>query len=121
MRIILPRGWALTPALQGGNVWRAYQEARVEAALVGGDIRLFIHLPVFEFNYGLQIYRVYPMPLVTSQSDSVAHYYDKLAPYLGVSPDRQLPLNKCSSIWCLFSLRTSSSSVIVTKLANTVS
>ena len=30
------------------------------------------------------------MPLVTSQSNSVAHYYDKLAPYLGVSPDRKL-------------------------------
>ena len=89
VRVILPRGLALTLALQGDNVWRAYQEARVEAALKGRDIRLF-PLPVFEFSYGLQIYRVYPLPLVTSKEDAVVHYYDELSPYLGVSHDRQL-------------------------------
>ena len=60
----------------------------MEAVFKGGDIRLFIHLPVFEFNYGLKC--AYPLPLVTSKKDAVAHYYDVLSPYLGVSHDRQL-------------------------------
>ena len=71
-------------------MWRAYQEARVEAALKGKDIRLLIHLPVFEFAYGLNIYRVFPMPIVTSKDDTIAHSWKELAPYLGVSPDQQL-------------------------------
>ncbi|KZS20527.1 Uncharacterized protein APZ42_012763 [Daphnia magna] len=90
VRQTLPQGWGLTPTLQGGNGWRAYQEARVEAALVNGNVRLFIHLPVFEFNYALQIYSVFPTPVATSKEKSVSHSYAGLAPYLGVSPDRQL-------------------------------
>ncbi|KAK4024744.1 hypothetical protein OUZ56_010164 [Daphnia magna] len=89
VRQALPQGWGLTPALQEGNGSRAYQEARVEVALANGNVRLFIHLPVFGFNYALQIYSVFPMPVATS-NESVSHLYAGWAPYLGVSPDRQM-------------------------------
>ncbi|KAK4007057.1 hypothetical protein OUZ56_012213 [Daphnia magna] len=36
------------------------------------------------------ICRVFPMPVATSKEESVSHSYTGLAPYLGVSPDRQL-------------------------------
>ncbi|KAK4015072.1 hypothetical protein OUZ56_030062 [Daphnia magna] len=71
VRQALPQGWGLTPALQGGNGWRAYQEARVEAVLANGNVRLFIHLP---------LYSVFPMPVATSKEESVSHSYAGLAP-----------------------------------------
>ncbi|KAK4021825.1 hypothetical protein OUZ56_003734 [Daphnia magna] len=81
VRQALHRGWGLTPALQGGNGWRAYQESRMEATLAIGNVRLLIHLP---------IYSVFPMPLATSKKESVSHSYAGFSPYLEISPDRQL-------------------------------
>jgi len=43
----MPPGWSLTPALQAGEMWKAYEEAKVVAAAVDGGVRLFVHLQVF--------------------------------------------------------------------------
>jgi hypothetical protein len=84
----LPTGWSLTPAFQAGEMWKAYEEARVVAATVAGGVRLFIHLPVFEFQLSFNFYRVIGLPR-TAANDSVAVRYVELPDYLAVATDRQ--------------------------------
>ncbi|KZS20291.1 Uncharacterized protein APZ42_013064 [Daphnia magna] len=62
VREALPQSWRMTPALQGGNGWRAYQEAWVEASLANGNI-----------------YSVSPIPVATSKEESISHSYVEFA------------------------------------------
>ncbi|KAK4009567.1 hypothetical protein OUZ56_018701 [Daphnia magna] len=62
VRGALPPSWRMTPALQGGNGWRAYQKAWVEASLANCNT-----------------YSVFPMPVATSKEESISHSYVEFA------------------------------------------
>ncbi|KZS08317.1 Uncharacterized protein APZ42_027719 [Daphnia magna] len=82
----LPTGWALTPATQAGDMWKSYQEATVTAAAIENGIRLFIHIPIFEFTRALTLYRVIGMARAT-KNGSTSLKYVGLPQYLATSPD----------------------------------
>jgi hypothetical protein len=84
----LPTGWALTPATQAGNMWKSYQEATVTAASIENGIRLFIHIPIFEFTRSLTLYRVISLARATANG-STSIQYTGLPQYLATSPDQQ--------------------------------
>jgi hypothetical protein len=66
LKEIRPRlraGWDLTPALQAGNLWKAYQEAQVVSAAATHDLRLFIHLPVIEVTRNFELYETFVLPV----------------------------------------------------------
>ncbi|KZS20397.1 Uncharacterized protein APZ42_012914 [Daphnia magna] len=50
IRSFLASGWALIPALQRGDLWRAYQEDNVVKASTENGLKLFIHFPIVEFE-----------------------------------------------------------------------
>ncbi len=66
----LPTCWALTPATQAGNMWKSYQEATVTAASIENGIRLFIHIPIFEFTRTLTLYRVIGLARATTNGST---------------------------------------------------
>ncbi|KAI9558401.1 hypothetical protein GHT06_015181 [Daphnia sinensis] len=66
----LPTGWALTPATQGGDMWKPYQEAAVTAATIENGVRLFIHIPIFEFSRALTLYRVISLARATTNGST---------------------------------------------------
>ncbi|KAK4006744.1 hypothetical protein OUZ56_011902 [Daphnia magna] len=70
IKINLPTGWALTPATQAGDTWKSYQEATVTAAAIENGIRLFIHIPIFEFTRALTLYRVIGMARATKNGST---------------------------------------------------
>ncbi|KZS10393.1 Uncharacterized protein APZ42_025150, partial [Daphnia magna] len=89
-----------------GHVWREQVQLRkvFNDSWTNLARELLFLQKVFEFNYALQFYSVFPMPVATSKEESVSHSYAGLAPYLGVSPDRQLfvefnvdEVRKCAS------------------------
>ena len=84
----LPPGWALTPAVQAGDMWKSYQEATVSAAATHDGFRLFIHLPVFEFTRALTLYRVIGMTRA-SPDGTTGTRFTGLPDYLAASPDQQ--------------------------------
>ncbi len=84
----LPPGWSLTPAVQAGNLWRAYQNARVAAATVPTGLRIFIHIPVYEFPLTFSLYRVISLPKA-SRNGTWALKYEPLPDLLAISSDRQ--------------------------------
>ncbi|XP_057379621.1 uncharacterized protein LOC130701715 [Daphnia carinata] len=67
IRASLAMGWALTPALQNGDLWRAYQEARVVVAATTNGLRLFIHLPIIEIiTKTFELYRTLVLPVFSA-------------------------------------------------------
>ncbi len=84
----LPTGWTLTPAAQTGNMWKSYQEATVTAASIENGIRLFIHIPIFEFARTLTLYRVIGMARASTNGSKSLQYVG-LPQYLATSPDQQ--------------------------------
>ena len=84
----LPPGWALTPVLRGADVWRAYQEAVVVTAAFAEGLRLFIHLPVYEFSHSFELYEVTGLP-VYAQRLQRATTFEGLPRFLAVSQDQQ--------------------------------
>ncbi|KAK4025077.1 hypothetical protein OUZ56_010580 [Daphnia magna] len=70
IKINLPTGWALTPATQAGDTWKSYQEAAVTAAAIENGIRLFIHIPIFQFTRALTLYRVIGMARATKNGST---------------------------------------------------
>nr|CAH0102049.1 unnamed protein product [Daphnia galeata] len=84
----MPPGWSLTPALQAGEMWKAYEEAKVVAAAVDGGVRLFIHLPVFEFQLAFSVYRVHNIPRAAANG-SIAVLQSGIPDFLAVSTDHQ--------------------------------
>ncbi|XP_045032647.1 uncharacterized protein LOC116934113 [Daphnia magna] len=77
-----------TPATQAGDTWKSYQEAAVTAAAIENGIRLFIHIPIFEFTRALTLYRVIGMARAT-KNGSTSLKYVGLPQYLAKSPDQQ--------------------------------
>lgn len=71
-----------------GDMWRAFQSAKVVAAAVGGGIRMFIHLPVFEFRLSFSVYSVISLPRVIGNASRAIRYFP-LPAFLAVSSDRQ--------------------------------
>lgn len=55
-------GWSLTPSLQSGDLWKAYQEATVSAAGSQKGLRILIHFPVYEFPLSFQLCKVISLP-----------------------------------------------------------
>jgi hypothetical protein len=45
-------------------MWKAYEEAKVVVVVVDGGVRLFDHLPVFEFQLAFSVCRVLNIPAV---------------------------------------------------------
>ncbi len=84
----LPPGWALTPAVQTGDMWKSYQEATVSAAAIHNGFRLFIHLPVFEFTRALTLYRVIGMSRASPDGTTGTRFVG-LPAYLAASSDQQ--------------------------------
>ena len=84
----LPTGWALTPATQAGDMWKSYQEATVTAAATENGIRLFAHIPIFEFTRTLTLYRVIGLARATTNGLTSVQYAG-LPQYLATSPDQQ--------------------------------
>ncbi|KAK4028395.1 hypothetical protein OUZ56_017675 [Daphnia magna] len=89
MKISLPPGWALTPALQAGEMWRDYQEVRVVVAVQENEVWLFIHLPMLEFLRALTLYRVISLSRATQKSTR-GMQCEGLPAYLVVSSDREM-------------------------------
>lgn len=83
----LAPGWALTQALQKGNLWKAYQEARVISAVKISGIRLFVHLLVIENEGTFELFQTC-VP-VYSASESIGAQYTPLHAFLAVGADRQ--------------------------------
>ncbi|KAI9552642.1 hypothetical protein GHT06_020513 [Daphnia sinensis] len=84
----LPNGWALTPATQAGDMWKSYQEAAVTAATIENGVRLFIHIPIFEFTRALTLYRVISLARATTNGSTSLQYVG-LPQYLATSIDHQ--------------------------------
>ena len=84
----LPEGWALTPVLKGADIWRAYQEAVVVTAALKDSLRLFIHLPVYEFGHSFELYDLTALPVYETSLQSAIVFKD-LPRFLAVSGDRQ--------------------------------
>jgi hypothetical protein len=59
IRSRLTTGWDLTPALQTGDLWRAYREAQVVSAATKNGLRLFIHLPIIEVTQSFELYEIF--------------------------------------------------------------
>ena len=84
----VPPGWSLAPSLQTGDLWKAYQDARVAAAAIQMGLRIFIHLPVYEFPLTFSLYRVISLPK-SIKNGTWAGRYEPLPDYLAISSDRQ--------------------------------
>ncbi|KAI9554994.1 hypothetical protein GHT06_020283 [Daphnia sinensis] len=84
----LPNGWALTPATQAGDMWKSYQEAAVTAATIENGVRLFIHIPIFEFTRALTLYRVISLARATTNGSTSLQYVG-LPQYVVTSIDHE--------------------------------
>lgn len=84
----LPMGWALTPILENANTWKAYQEAFVVAAAHKNGLRIFIHLPVFEFFFQFSLYKIFPM-IKAIDNGALGITYKNLPEFLAISDDEQ--------------------------------
>ena len=69
-------------------MWKPYEEAKVVAAAVGGGVRFFVHLPVFEFQLAFSVYRVLNIPRSAANS-SIAVLQSDIPDFLAVSMDHQ--------------------------------
>ncbi|XP_057367096.2 uncharacterized protein LOC130688124 [Daphnia carinata] len=88
IRASLAMGWALTSALQNGDLWRAYQEARVVVAATTNGLRLFIHLPIIEITKTFELYRTFVLPVFSAAGNAGLHYAP-IPAFLVVGRDRQ--------------------------------
>ena len=91
LKEIRPRlnaGWDLTPALQAGNLWKAYQEAQVVSAATTHGLRLFIHLPVIEVTRNFELYETFVLP-VFGATGEFGLQYANIPAFLAVDMDRQ--------------------------------
>jgi hypothetical protein len=91
LKEIRPRlnaGWDLTPALQAGNLWKAYQEAQVVSAATTHGLRLFIHLPVIEVTRNFELYETFVLPVFGATGDFGLQYAN-IPAFLAVDMDRQ--------------------------------
>jgi hypothetical protein len=70
-------------------MWRSYQEAKVTAASITNGIRLFIHIPVFEYARTLTLYCIVSMTRATPNGTTGLQYVD-LPAYIAASPDQQM-------------------------------
>ena len=84
----LPAGWALTPVLRGADIWRAYQEAVVVTAARQDNLRLFVHLPVYEIGHSFELYELITLPVYADRLQSAVVFKD-LPRFLAVSGDHQ--------------------------------
>lgn len=84
----LPQGWTLSPLLDEGNLWRAYQEAQVVTAAHSQGLRLFVHFPVFEVEHAFQLYRVASLP-VSNTAGTLGVSHTPLPSFLAVAHDQQ--------------------------------
>ncbi len=66
--------WDLTPALQAGNLWKAYQEAQVVSAATTHSLRLFIHFPVIEVTRNFELYETFVLPVFSATGNSGLQY-----------------------------------------------
>ncbi|KAI9555960.1 hypothetical protein GHT06_018513 [Daphnia sinensis] len=88
IKAILPSGWSLSPSIQMGDTWQVYKDAKVAVAAVENNLRIFIHLPVFEFPFGLTLYEVISLPRPTKNATQGAQFHP-LPAFLAVANDRQ--------------------------------
>ncbi len=88
IRSRLTTGWDLTPALQTGDLWRAYQEAQVVSAATKNGLRLFIHLPIIEVTQSFELYEIFVLP-VFSTAGNIGLRYAPIPAFLAVGMDRQ--------------------------------
>nr|CAH0112714.1 unnamed protein product [Daphnia galeata] len=73
----MPSGWTLTHAIQAGDMWRSYQEAKVTAANITDGVRLFIHT---ESAHSSQ----------ATLNGTTGLQYVNLPAYIAASPDQQM-------------------------------
>lgn len=78
----------MTPALQKGDLWKAYQEARVLSAVTDAGVKLFVHLSMIEIERMFELYQTLVLP-VYSASENIGVQYTPLPPFLAVDADRQ--------------------------------
>lgn len=88
IKSVLPSGWSLSPSIQKGDVWKVYTEAKVVVAAVNNGLRIFIHLPVFEFPFRFTLYKVISLPRPIDNATQGAQFYS-LPPFLAVATDKR--------------------------------
>ena len=88
IRSSLTAGWDLTPALQTGDLWRAYQEAQVVSAVTANGLRLSIHLPIIEVTKSFDLYEIFVLP-VFSTAGNIGLRYAPIPEFLAVGIERQ--------------------------------
>jgi hypothetical protein len=84
----LPPTWALAIGVHSSSLWTFYRQARVSTAIIGGAVRLFIKVPVFDFSFLYDLYQVISVPIF-SKNTTLGIQYDKLPEFVAVSKDRQ--------------------------------
>jgi hypothetical protein len=104
IKAILPAGWSLSPSVQAGDTWKVYKEAKVILAAISNGLRIFIHLPVFEFPLSFTLYEVISLPRPVNNSTQGAQFHP-LPSFLAVASDRQafVELTASDSSHCLSS------------------
>ncbi|KAK4006371.1 hypothetical protein OUZ56_011524 [Daphnia magna] len=78
IRSSLASGWALTPALQRGDLWRAYQEANVVTASTEN----------VEFEKTFELYEIFVLPVYDAEG-GVGLRHSSLPQFLAVAGDQQ--------------------------------
>jgi len=78
----------LTPALQAGDLWRAYQKAQVVSAATTNGLRLFIHLPIIEVTKSFELYETFVLPHL-ARLETLGLRYAPIPAFLDVGIDRQ--------------------------------
>ncbi|KZS03117.1 Uncharacterized protein APZ42_034225 [Daphnia magna] len=88
IKAVLPPSWSLSPYIQNGDIWKVYTEAKVVVATVSDYLRIFIHLPVFEFPFRFTLYEVISLPNPISNF-TLGAQFEPLPPFLAVASDSQ--------------------------------
>ena len=86
---VLPNTWFLAIDAHPGNLWLFYQEIKVNTALTKKVLKLFLHIPIFEFASQYEMYKIVNVPLYAEADVSHGLLITNVPEYLAVSLDRQ--------------------------------
>ena len=81
-------GLVLSPRLQENKFWMVYEEARVYAALSGNGLRIFMHLPVYDFDMRFSLHRIIQLPRAVANG-TLELTFSGLPDFLAVSWDHE--------------------------------
>ena len=83
----LPPGWALTHFDTGSDsLWEAYREADVATAVINGELKAFIRLPIYETLSSFTLYKVVSLAVPTTDGKGATRV-SSLPPFIALSKD----------------------------------